>query len=96
MRIGQGGKGGRPSEAQSFRSVQGPLPASLSPAASPPPPTEGAELIGRLRSIPEIRPELIRDVERRLMEGGLLTRQAAEQTAAAILSEIRGTVHSEQ
>jgi hypothetical protein len=38
---------------------------------------------------------LLRDVEQRLTQGELLTRQAAEQTAAAILAELRGPVYAE-
>jgi hypothetical protein len=96
MRIGPSRKG----EAAGRKSVGGSKAskAATSDVQSPQTqqtPTEGSELIGRLRAFPEIRPEVIDDVERRLRDGDLLTRQAARRTAEAILAEITDSTSPE-
>ncbi len=96
MRIGPS-REGQPAGRKSVRSSKGSdaSPSGASSSQTQQTPAEGSELISRLRSIPEIRSEVIDDVEQRLREGDLLTRQAAEQTAEAILAEITGSVCSE-
>lgn len=48
-----------------------------------------SELLSQLHGIPDVRPEVIEEVRRRLQRGELLTREAAEATAAAILSDLQ-------
>jgi hypothetical protein len=93
MRIGPS-RESRPADRKSVRSSHGPAtpPSESHASQTQQAPTEGSELIGRLRSLPEIRSEVVDDVERRLHEGDLLTRQAAERTAEAILAEITASV----
>lgn len=49
---------------------------------------EASRLTSQLRDIPEIRPEVMAEVRERLKRGELLTRDAAEATAAAILADL--------
>lgn len=50
--------------------------------------SETAALVSGLSEIPEVRPELIEEVRQRLARGEYLTRDAAEQTAEAILADL--------
>lgn len=50
----------------------------------------GSGLSAQLKEIPEVRAEVVAEVQQRLRDGDLLTREAAEQTAAAILSDLHG------
>lgn len=43
----------------------------------------------QLQAIPEVRVEVLEDVRQRLQRGELLTREAAEATATAILSDLQ-------
>jgi hypothetical protein len=45
-----------------------------------------------LHDIPEIRPEVLEEVRERLKRGELLTRDAAEATAEAILADLASFV----
>lgn len=47
--------------------------------------SETVRLLGQLRAVPEIRTGLMEQVKTRLEHGAYLTRDAAEQTAAALL-----------
>jgi len=47
---------------------------------------EVAQLTAQLRTIPEVRSEVIAAVEQKLKDGSYLTREAAEQTAAVLLN----------
>ena len=49
-----------------------------------------ALLLDRLRALPESRADRVRQVGERLEQGAYLTREAAEQTAAALLGSGRG------
>ena len=49
-----------------------------------------AQLVDRLRAVPEVRADRVRQVGERLEQGAYLTREAAEQTAAALLGSGRG------
>lgn len=49
-----------------------------------------ALLLDRLRALPEVRADRVRQVGERLEQGAYLTREAAEQTAAALLGSGRG------
>lgn len=60
-------------------------PSSSSRTASP--------LLSKLQETPDVRAEVIEDVRRRLQRGELLTREAAEATAAAILSDLQSFLH---
>jgi hypothetical protein len=51
--------------------------------------TEMALLLDRLRAIPEVRTDLVKQVGERLEQGAYLTREAAEQTAAALVGSRR-------
>ena len=59
-------------------------PASKQGAA----PAESSELTAQLNEVPEIRAEVVAEIESRLEAGDLLTREAAEQTAQAILDQL--------
>jgi hypothetical protein len=48
-----------------------------------------AVLLDRLRAIPEVRTGLVNQVGERLEQGAYFTREAAEQTAAALLGSRR-------
>ena len=50
---------------------------------------ESSELMTQLQAIPEVRVEVLEDVRQRLQRGELLTREAAEATATAILSDLQ-------
>ncbi len=50
---------------------------------------ETSEFAAKLQSLPEVRPEVLEDVRQRLQRGELLTREAAEETATAILSDLQ-------
>ena len=45
-------------------------------------------LVGALHDIPDVRPEVIEEVRRRLSRGEFLTRDDAEKTAEAILADL--------
>jgi len=59
-------------------------PAAVSSGSS-----EMALLLDRLRAMPEVRTELVSQIGERLEQGAYLTREAAEQTAAALLGSRR-------
>lgn len=67
--------------------------ASAASGAAKPATTSGAressELMAKLQALPEVRAEVLEDVRHRLHRGELLTREAAEATAAAILSDLQ-------
>lgn len=50
---------------------------------------ETSELQTRLQELPEVRADVLEDVRQRLHRGELLTREAAEATATAILSDLQ-------
>ena len=50
---------------------------------------ETSEIKSQLQAIPEVRPEVLEDVRQRLQRGELLTREAAEETATAILADLQ-------
>lgn len=60
--------------------------ASASSASSS---RETSSLMAKLQEIPDVRAEVVEDVRQRLARGELMTREAAEQTAAAILSDLQ-------
>ena len=53
---------------------------------------EITRLASQLHDIPEIRPEVLEEVREQLKRGELLTREAAEATAAAILADLASFV----
>lgn len=53
--------------------------------------TETTELLAQLRQLPEVRDDLVREVQRRLKNGEYFTPEAAKKTAQAIVSEITDT-----
>ncbi len=59
-------------------------------AAVPSGTSDMALLLDRLRALPESRADRVRQVGERLEQGAYLTREAAEQTAAALLGSGRG------
>jgi Anti-sigma-28 factor, FlgM len=65
--------------------------ASRSSAASTSDAKELAEIdpfLSALQDLPEVRTEVLEEVRQRLQRGEFLTREAAEQTADAILSDL--------
>ncbi|MBS0201933.1 MAG: flagellar biosynthesis anti-sigma factor FlgM [Planctomycetes bacterium] len=50
--------------------------------------SEAATLVSSLHDIPDVRPEVIEEVRRRLSRGEFLSRDAAEKTAEAILADL--------
>jgi hypothetical protein len=79
-----GRKVGRPAQGSSSASRARPdQPADTEPVSG-----ETAALVGALHDIPEVRPEVIEEVRRRLDRGEFLSRDAAEKTAEAILADL--------
>ena len=85
-------KASAPREARETRSGSGTVapgaPAAVtenSNSASPSNSSDVAALLDRLRSIPEVRADRLSQVGDKLERGAYLTREAAEQTAAALL-----------
>jgi hypothetical protein len=76
----------RPGSASGSRRTAPMTPSSSSPTSGT---RHTSELLSQLHGIPEVRPEVIEDVRQRLKRGDLLTREAAEATAAAILSDLQ-------
>lgn len=69
----------------------------ISSAAAKPAATAGSretsELMSKLQELPEVRADVLEDVRQRLHRGELLTREAAEATATAILSDLHAFLH---
>ena len=63
--------------------------ASSTSASSPSESRETSSLMAKLQEIPDVRADVIEDVRQRLQRGEMMTREAAEQTAAAILSDLQ-------
>lgn len=61
------------------------VPVADEPDARPPRSDEVARLLERLRTVPEVRADLVLRVGEQLRRGEYLTREAAEQTARALL-----------
>jgi hypothetical protein len=57
--------------------------------------TEVAELVTLLRETPEIRAEVVADIEQRLKTGELLTPEAADATAESLIDEFASLLSSE-
>jgi hypothetical protein len=64
-------------------------PASSASSSSTSASRENSELQSRLQELPEVRADVLEDVRQRLHRGELLTREAAEATATAILSDLQ-------
>lgn len=93
MRIDPGFQGNPLNGRKIGRSVQGSSSASAarSDQASESESTVSAEtaaLMTSLHDIPEVRPEVIEEVRRRLGRGEFMSRDAAEKTAEAILEDL--------
>ncbi len=56
---------------------------------------EFAELVAQLKEIPDVRIDVVSDIERRLNSGELLSREAAEATAEALLSDFESILRPE-
>lgn len=81
----QGRKVGRPVQGSSSASrARSDQPSESEPTVS----AETAALLNTLHEIPDVRPEVIEDVRRRLSQGDFLSRDAAEKTAEAILQDL--------
>ena len=81
----QGRKIGRPLQGSSSAGhAQADQPAESESAIS----SETGVLVGALHDIPDVRPEVIEEVRRRLGRGEFLTRDDAEKTAEAILADL--------
>jgi hypothetical protein len=50
--------------------------------------SETTGLVSALQDIPDVRPEVIEEIQRRLDRGDYLSRDAAEKTAEAILADL--------
>ena len=93
MRIDPGFQGGPVQGRKVGRPVQGSSSASRATTDQPAESdstvsAETASLVGALHDIPEVRPEVIEEVRRRLDRGDFLSRDAAEKTAEAILADL--------
>lgn len=64
-------------------------PASASSTSATTSSRENSELMTKLQALPEVRADVLEDVRQRLKRGELLTREAAEATATAILSDLQ-------
>ena len=93
MRIDPGFQGGPVQGRKIGRPLQG---ASSASRASSDLPSESestvssstAALVSALHDIPEVRPEVIEEVRRRLDRGDFMSQDAAEKTAEAILADL--------
>lgn len=93
MRIDPGFQGGPIPGRKTGRPVQGSSSASKAHSDQPADSevaisSESAPLVSSLHDIPEVRPEVIEEVRRRLGRGEFLSRDAAEKTAEAILADL--------
>lgn len=52
------------------------------------PDSELADLLARLRELPDVREEVVSEVEEKIRNGSLMTREAAEKTAREILEQL--------
>ena len=50
---------------------------------------ETSEFMNKLQALPEVRSDVLEEVRQRMQRGELLTREAAEATATAILSDLQ-------
>lgn len=75
----------RPGSASGSRRAASTSSSSSSAATTSSHPT--SELMAKLQGIPEVRLEILEDILQRLNRGELLTREAAEATAVAILCD---------
>ena len=79
----------RPGAANGSRRTSSAAAKSAATAGS----RETSELMSKLQELPEVRPEVLEEVRQRLHRGELLTREAAEATASAILSDLHTFLH---
>ena len=75
----------RPGSAASGPRRTGSTSSSSSASAS----RETSELMAKIQELPEVRADVLEEVRQRLNRGELLTRDAAEATANAILSDLQ-------
>ena len=68
--------------------------ASSASASETPGSRETAQLLDKLGEMPDVRADVVDEVRQRLKRGELLTREAAQATAAAILADLQGFLHS--
>ena len=78
--------GGRPSRRSEASTASGSPPADQ-PAERQTSP-EVKQLMSQLHDLPDFRPEVVADIERRLEDGDLLTPEAAEAAAEAVIAEL--------
>lgn len=91
MRIDQGFSNAPLSNRKPGRSVSGASSAARTPSGGSPESTDRAEsdsLIIALHDIPDVRADVMEEVRQRLDRGDFLSREAAEKTAEAILSDL--------
>ena len=91
MRIDQSYSGVPLPNRKPGRSVSGASSASHASSGKSLESAERAEsdsLLASLREIPEVRADVMEEVRQRLHRGDFLSREAAEQTAEAILSDL--------
>lgn len=75
----------RPGSAASGPRRSGSAASPSSTSAS----RETSDLMAKIQELPEVRADVLEDVRQRLQRGELLTREAAEATATAILSDLQ-------
>ena len=91
MRIDQGFSGVPLSNRKPGRSVFGASSAARTPSERSPESTDRAEsdsLMIALDDIPDVRADVMEEVRQRLDRGDFVSREAAEKTAEAILSDL--------
>ncbi len=91
MRIEQGFSGVPLPNRKPGRSVSGASSSARTPSGRSPESTDRAEsdpLLIALHDIPDVRAEVMEEVRQRLDRGDFLSREAAEKTAEAILSDL--------
>ena len=84
-----GRRSARPGASGARRASAASSSASTSSTSSASGSRESSELMSQLQALPEVRAEVLEDVRQRLQRGELLTREAAEATATAILSDLQ-------
>ena len=63
--------------------------SSTAPSSSNSGSRETADLMAKIQELPEVRADVLEEVRQRLHRGELLTREAAEATANAILADLQ-------
>ncbi|MBW3540540.1 MAG: hypothetical protein KY476_09725 [Planctomycetes bacterium] len=88
MRVNDSSNGGRVPGRRPVRSRESSRTERSTAAEGRQRAPEVSELLTQLQEYPDFRPDVVADIERRLKNGDLLSREAAEAAAEAVLVEV--------